>query len=49
VTMAGCAGVQGTLPGEPMSVEALHTWLDAQRPAAEQHTGSRRHPTHSAR
>ncbi|MEU7871414.1 bifunctional diguanylate cyclase/phosphodiesterase [Dactylosporangium sp. NPDC049140] len=47
VTLSGCAGVQGTLPGEPLSVDALQAWLAAQRPPAEQHTGSRRRPEQS--
>jgi diguanylate cyclase (GGDEF)-like protein len=48
VTLAGCAGVQGALPGEPLSVEALPTWLAAQRPPAEPHPGGRPHPEQSS-
>ncbi|WP_433061176.1 putative bifunctional diguanylate cyclase/phosphodiesterase [Dactylosporangium sp. CS-033363] len=52
VTLSGCAGVQGVLPGEPMSVEVLRTWLSSLGPAGEQRTpGQRRpeEPTYSGR
>ncbi|MFI5911943.1 putative bifunctional diguanylate cyclase/phosphodiesterase [Dactylosporangium sp. NPDC051541] len=51
VTLSGCAGVQGRLPGEPMSTDTLQQWLASQRPAADPHAPGRRHreQSHSGR
>ncbi|WP_433077400.1 EAL domain-containing protein [Dactylosporangium sp. CA-052675] len=34
-TLSGCAGGQGRVPGEPLSVEALPAWLSSLHPAAD--------------
>ncbi|GAA3455046.1 putative bifunctional diguanylate cyclase/phosphodiesterase [Dactylosporangium matsuzakiense] len=50
VTLSGCAGVQGILPGEPMSADALQQWFAALRQPEGQIPGQRRREqTHSGR
>jgi EAL domain-containing protein (putative c-di-GMP-specific phosphodiesterase class I) len=43
VTLSGCAGAQGTLPGEPMSAEVLESWLESLR-QSDDRASSRHRP-----